>query len=327
MKKIRFPLAAALTLFLFSCATSVPVQVTKPPVIDMSGVERIAVVPIGFAYERAGVSHFDALFFRFSRKYRYKSFLEDQIARFLTAFFTDAVLASGNYFLINTAEFDRVYSWEDAYGYAAIVDVYLTGEINELRVDDREGYVDRKDSEGNIVSDYTINRTVTLDFTYRFIRAADGRVLGQVHKSGTACDRREGEWARQSITSGMELAKTIIRDQLQYISRELAPWTVTEYRYFESDKTKDPFMKEAEKLVKDRQYAAALGLYSDIYAATGNFAAGYNAAILTELIRDINDAIGMMQDLAYVTGNPKAASEVIRMQRTLADSEVLREKY
>ncbi len=63
----------------------------------------------------------------------------------------------------------------------------------------------------------------------------------------------------------------------------------------------------------------ALDLFSRIYAETDNFAAGYNAAVLTKILGDLAAAIDLMDALYSSSGNPKAAKEKERMLRTLAD--------
>jgi TolB-like protein len=167
---------------------------------------------------------------------------------------------------------------------------------------------------------------VNIVFIYRLIRSRDGSIIGQVTKSAKG---DEGSWKenREELTQPRDRAKSILADQLRSLPRDLAPWQTVESRTLEKDKGKNPRMKEAEKLVKAKNYQAALNLYREIYSSTGNFAAGYNAAIFTEALGDLNGAITLMQRLSQQSGNPGAASELARMNRTLSDSRILAEKY
>ncbi|ULQ59484.1 hypothetical protein K7I13_13570 [Brucepastera parasyntrophica] len=327
LKNVFLP--AALLVLFFSCATSVRVQVTKPPLTDMSGVQRIAVAPFDLAYNKTDSGQLNTVYQRFfSPANKYNTRLEEQAAQALTTAVTDKLLASNAFVVISQDQLARAGNTQG--GYASVVDAYLTGEINLLSARTLENVSEVSSSNDSLTKIYTAERVVTLDFTYRFIRADNGRIISQVTKSGTASDRKEDTDilnVRTSLMSELDLVRMIINDELALFSREIAPWTAVEHRYFEKDKTKDPRMKEADTLVKNGSYADAREIFSEVYAENGNFAAGYNAALLTELLGNTGGAIALMQDLYTSTGDSKAKSELDRMTESLKDEETLRREY
>jgi TolB-like protein len=86
-------------------------------------------------------------------------------------------------------------------------------------------------------------------------------------------------------------------------------------------------MKDALALVKSGSYRPALTRYQAIYSASGEFAAGYNAAIMAEVLGEMNNAIALMGSLYDDTGNPKARTELERMRSTLSDAMIVEERY
>ena len=305
---LLLPLAA-------SCATTIPVRITKPAAFDLRGAERIAVVP--FAVSGYGSSFsLEAMLYRASGYYSYDSFLEQQAAGLIAQTMNSVLMGAGSFKALSAAEVTRL---ARSSGYAAFVDVFVEGEINELSESHVDGYEDVKNSSGSVVKTYFIQRELRLQYTYRFVRAADGLILGQASRDGVQRDKRYGDNAYQSLRSEQDMIREILRSHEPAIRKDVAPWQTTEHRALEKDAAKDPRMEEADALVKDGAYDRALGVYTAVYAETGNFAAGYNAAVLTEILGDLPAAIDMMGALGSATGNAKAVRERVRMIRTLAD--------
>jgi hypothetical protein len=167
-------------------------------------------------------------------------------------------------------------------------------------------------------------RDVELEFTYRLVWARDGSIMDRLTLTGTETSKGE---AVASLTPARDMARKIMDKALANMPRDIAPWTTTERRTLEKDQTKDPRMKKANALVKSGSYKTARDLYSSVYADSGNFAAGYNAAIATELLGNLEEAIGLMQRLNTATRNPKAQAESLRMEATLAESKTLETRY
>jgi hypothetical protein len=304
----------------FSCATSIPVRVTKLPRVDMRGIGKIAVLPFEFSYGHPAAASIDLYRLRLLSGYTYKTVLEQQVAQNITQTLRDAIFNTGAFTLIDAQALQKA---EDP---AVLADAYLTGEVNEFSSRLETRIETGKNAKGEAVERKLIKRTVVLDFTYRVVRAGDGEIITQTHKQGRAESEGERTGTGPAVRSELELAKEIIADQLRYANRDFAPWTTTEYRTLEKDKAKDPRMKDADALVKQGNYTAAVGLYADIYQTTGNFAAGYNAALITEIASQMEQAIERMEQLFKDTGNPKAWSEASRMRQTQAEAEALKNR-
>ena len=80
------------------------------------------------------------------------------------------------------------------------------------------------------------------------------------------------------------------------------------------DKEVKSAMSEAKKLVGEKDYAAAAESYGKIYAQSKDFAAGYNQAVLTEVAKNTDEAIVLMQALVKNSGNPKAQTMLKEME-------------
>jgi hypothetical protein len=93
------------------------------------------------------------------------------------------------------------------------------------------------------------------------------------------------------------------------------------------DKALKQRAKDAETLAKQGNYKAAQNSFSNIYQTTGDFSAGYNAAIMTEASGDVDGAIAQMQKLVDDTGNPKAGAALARMQKNRSDTQTIAEKF
>jgi len=323
MKKIPNPLLLCLVALFASCATSIPVTMMKPALVDLRGVERISVLPFGYADEGRSGDYLQSALYRFAPGYFYRSAYEQNVAGALTNTMNAILLDSGAYAVISSAELARLTYQGGAYSSA--VDAFLSGEITMLSTRNVDGHEDVKGSDGVVRPTYFLEREVTLELTYRFIRAADGVVIGQITHEGKAKDKKLGDNAWDLAATDLELARKIIDGLKAGIRKEIAPWQQTEYRRLEADKDKDLRMKEADGLVKDGDYAKALSIFESVYKESGKFAAGYNAAIMTEILGRLEDAIAKMDALARESGNPKASQELARMRQTLEDNELVRE--
>jgi hypothetical protein len=312
----------ALCALLASCATSIPVYLTKPALIDMGGIRKIAVLPFGYSGDGYAGSYLEAAIRRSAGSYRYRSTDEQQIATNITDSMNEVLLDSKAYAVISPVELARLAATGQSFAVAA--DGYLTGEITLLAVSHRDGDEEVKGDDGKMVSTHFVERELRLEFVYRVIRSSDGSILGQARKSGRAADKKYGSLAREMLRSEVDLARQVIADQMSGVPREVAPWQTTEYRSLERDAAKDQRMKDADSLVRQGRYQDARAIFSAVYAENGNFAAGFDDAIMTEILGDLDGAIGKMGALADSSGNPKARKELGRMKRTLADAERLK---
>jgi hypothetical protein len=275
--------------------------VTKLPRVDTSNINRIVVEPFNASGNTSE---------------------ERQIA-------DDVSRTIGN-LVAGTRRFTIVEATRNRGGnYADVADAVFSGEINRYTVQDSTYETAVFDPVAKVDVPQTMyRRDVTLEFTYRLVRARDGGTMDRLTLSGTEVS---AEAELTYLTPARDLARKIIDKNLRNLPRDIAPWTTTEERTLEqykvTGKAKDPRMKEALAQVKAGSYKSASNLYSGVYADSGNFAAGYNAAITTELFGNLQEAIDLMRSLEAATGNAKAQAEYQRMTATLAESQTLQTKY
>jgi hypothetical protein len=313
----------AVTLALASCATSVSMRLMKPPTLPMLEFQKVAMLPAGFTSDPQLGSALETALFRYSTSYRYRSREEEQVAQTLTNAVTTVLLDTKAYTVVSPDEVKRTIS--SGASVALAVDAYLCGEISFFNTNEQRDMIDVKGPDGTMRKEPVITRTVDLEYYLRVIRASDGAIVGQIKKHGTASDRQQGPDSWSRLRSSTDLARQIISSTTAYLNSDLAAHSVMERRVLAKDATKDPRMKEAEELVKGGSYKDALAAYQAVYAGNGNFAAGYNAALMIEILGDLPGAIDAMSVLASASGNPKAANELNRMRRSLADKQALGE--
>ncbi|MDR1390728.1 MAG: CsgG/HfaB family protein [Treponema sp.] len=288
------PLLVTASACVLSCATTASVLVTRPPLWDTGTVRRIA------------VDSFDSG----------RGAAERQLAQFLTTSAQKNIQDTGKFILVDYAEIARLErSGKSTADYA---DAVFSGVITRLEVKDRT----ESDKDKNDQTYYTHYREVNVEFSYSMRRTSDGVILGQAVREDS---RTESASEKKDLSSPYEIARTIAAQQMEYLKREIAPWRVSETRVFEEDKTKDPRMKEARAMVKARDFQSAYAVYRAVYASNSSFAAGFNAALCTEIQGDTAGAALQMRQLWESSSNPKALQELARMQKNISDLEKARE--
>lgn len=302
MSRFRYLFLIASAAALAGCATTIPVQVTKLPRVDTSAINRIVVEPFDVSQDTPE---------------------ERLIAQDLSRTIGDLVISTHRFTIIEADDFMRIRKAGE--NYADLADAWFSGEINRYTVEDSSVVETVYDSAAKASIPKTMyKREVQLEFTYRLVRSRDGGIMDRLNLSGTESSKKEDP---ASLTPAREMARAIINQNLKNLPRDIAPYATTEKRTLEKDKAKDPRMKDATALVKSGSYRAAADLFSKIYADTGNFAAGYNTAIATELLGNLQEAIVLMRSLDAATGNPKARNEYQRMEATLAEYKTLETRY
>jgi hypothetical protein len=285
-------------------------EVTKLPNIDTSFIQRLAVMPFDVSDNSA---------------------LQKQTAQALYGRVSEIIAGTGSFVLVSPDEVARLR--QTGQNISDSVDGLFTGSIVSLTVTDSSHSETRirYNSDAKKNEKYSVlihDREVLLYFNYRFERARDGSIVGQVSKSASASDHNESVSKLQPVFT---LIQDAIHRSLRLLARDIAPYKITEKRILIRETSKDrvikAHVKETKALLREGSYRAALRIFSEIYKDTGSFASGYNMAIMTEIIGDLNGAITLMSALESETGNPKAASELARMRNTLAETRELEEKY
>ena len=322
-KLICFALAVS---FLAACASPAPkvkTEIVNPPKADMKGVKTITVVPFELQYnpDSTGKKLANVLWSALGASYNQDTFTT---AQFLTSEVIRYVQGTGLYNVM-------LYSEKLFTASKPQIDAFITGEILELSVNDdsevvTEARKNKKGVEENIKITY-YTRSVKLKVTYKIVRVSDNKVIYEATRSATTNSERSDR--RYGLASVERLAKQAVSKIVAGISKEIAPWTSSITYQLEQDKMKDSKMQLAQEYVLNSMFDRALETYVEVYNATGNPAAGYNTAILLDIMGDPSYALEVMEGLLETTQDATLQKKIIQvlpqMQGNLEDQQKLQD--
>jgi len=296
--------AFATALLLAGCATAIRIQVERPPILNTSGLRRIAVMPFNARTNESA--------------YR-------ETAQYATNAASVRIQETNFFTMVNPQEINRLrISGQSMENYA---DALFSGQITRIDISMEDYETQHKDKNGNIIINITYTTTVELEFNYYFTRTRDGSLIGPVQRKGS-----KSLSSRDTFPAAGPILADIVDAQLRYLNRDIAPHIVTESRAMAAEKTnKDKTlkarMKETLALVKGGSYNAALDSYLDIYSAYKSVAAAENASILYEAMGQYETAVNFMQQVFEETGNPAARNVLARLNKIIQDRETIAGEY
>ncbi len=325
-------LMTLIVLTFTSCATTVGFDVLKPAEVNMSDYRTLAVFdydPYEISDEVfAGKLIVDLLFGDGIQATGYRLGLDDDIADYMTER-TIRTLNNTNYFTVVSQEQFAPYRHSSA---AAIVsnrvmydslgiEAAIMGTIEDMdyseRVEAQEVSIWNTTTElYDIFLENHYVQEVELGVSYTVVDLKRGIILATKYMSGN--ESRDTVIENENTFSApllKPLYQRIARGFESTISRQLAPYYVREYRKLQDDKTKHPSSKIAEEYIKNSQYDQALDIYLDLWYSNSNMAAGFNAAIIYEVLGQFDSAIGIIEEVHGQTHNPDAYTELLRLQR------------
>ncbi len=315
-----------LIILLAGCSTTVAFDVLRPAEVNMADYRKLAV----FDYEPYKLSDENfagKLIFNYvfgSHKIAtsgYRIFLDDEIADYLTKC-TIRALNDTDYFTIIPQEQIRPSraastssSATDRMLYENFgIDAAIVGSVEDMdyfeQIEEREITV----PDGSTQTETFFVQGVELGISYTVIDLKRGTIITTDYLSG-----RDSQSTLikdpDSFSAPLlgPLYRGIARGFESKISKRLAPYHVREYRTIKKDKTKDPRSDSAKKFIKDNLYKKALNLYLEMWCDSENFSAGFNAAIVYEVLGQFDSAISMMKDVYDSTGSPDAYKEYQRL--------------
>jgi len=291
----------ALALFFAGCSTTISFRVQRPPTLNTLGIQRLAVMPFSTSDN---------------------SPLQRQAATWLTNESLVRIQGTNHFTLINAAEIERVRAARG--NVEDLADALFSGQVISAVVQNSSREGSYKDKEGNTIT-YTIyEREVQLVFNYSLTRTRDGSMIGPVNKTLKTNDSNEN---RAELRTAESMIQAVVERSMAGLGRDVAPYTVTENRSLMRETSKDKTIKQrakdADAQVKAGNYKIAQNAFMDIYHDTSSFAAAYNAALLIEVQGDLEGAAAFLYRVHNDTGNPRAASEIARLQKAMADAGLL----
>lgn len=308
MKKKLFILAIVTAVLLTSCATSVSVKVTRPAELDMNGAKTIAVLPFqpssGHLFRGRGSRHdLLAYFFGFRDIHPDErdsiELLESEIQKLLAN--------SDDLTLVNSYVVRR--ELED--GKDPSCDAYLTGQILDYVFYFDEHDIKVKDDEGHhYETQYT--SVAKIKILYQIVDARTNEVIA--FREASFRNESAGYSHRSDCPRGYELLRYDLKSLAANISRQVQPYDVYVSLTLLDDKEKNEENKIANELADNGLIQESLERYTAFYEKTGNFVAGYNAALLMQALGDLDGAEQLMSELVNDTADKKAISALRNIQ-------------
>ncbi|MBN2553635.1 MAG: hypothetical protein JXB06_12740 [Spirochaetales bacterium] len=326
---------------LFACSTSIPVTVTKPAEINMSGNRVIAVLDFRYPVKGTTISGRDLLQWAISKLTGLNLPSQLNVEQRVADYTTDQVILA----LLNTGYFQLVSPQEVAQrmrggisstttavdiGRAVKAQAIINGELYLLEARDQQWIEERTITDSETGEEKTVNvsmvkRTARVGMTYQVVNTASGNVVASRSFEDQSTADQEWEY-RHNLPDAEDMYTDIIDTFMPRMAKQLAPYQVRENRTLMRDKTKNPRMEQADELVKGKIYDSALEIFLSVWRGDGNVAAGFNAAIIYEVIGNLDMAISQMKSVVERTADKKAIREYHRLLGAKQDQERLRQQ-
>lgn len=311
-------LVLGLAVMASSCATSVAVTVTRPAELDLRGAKAIAVLPFQYKNDSwTNLSFFDIMVGLRLGRIRDANTPEARLARSITDQLATGI-SGGSWFTMVDDKALSAYLDNPAGDPPA--EVYLTGEITRFSSSDDSvpRKVKKDDQEW---TEYWWVRKVEAEVVYKVVDARTRAIIDYQSwtLTGTSSEIRD----RYELPAPETLIKYQTSNLVDRIMKQIQPWKETLWITLLADEAKDPAMEEADRLVKDGYTAEARAKFAEIRDRTGNFAAGYNAAILLLALDKADEARAEMQALSDKFHDPRARDGLAFIDREIASRKKL----
>lgn len=297
-------LGLGILLAVTSCATSVPVTVTRPSEIDLNGAKSISVLPFQTSdsknLEETGNNLIDVINVL---AYIFDSSdpEETNSAEYLTDKLEQKLSSSSYLSLVASSTVKSALESKKK----PPVDVYLTGKFKNFDYHtDTTVTKETKNEKTYYTTHYT--KTVSTTVVYQIVNAKTNEVIG--YRSVDLSKTSNSYDDKTSLPHAYDLIKDELDRLTTRILREIQPYEETKYLSLLKDKTKNPELKTANELAKNGLIAESEAKYYSVYKSTGDFAAGYNAALLLQAEGKLADAKSLMTELVNTTGDKRAVS-------------------
>lgn len=307
-------LIIAFSSLLFSCATTLSVNVTRPAKLDLNGAKTISVLPFkpsdyyGSQEVVSGVVIVINDFFRlFDRsgpeERRCISYLHDEIEQgLMTSPYVQVISPAAVQSALNN-------------GQPVPSDVYLTGEVVYFDIDDDKEIVKKKEkveeddsygitsSKGSgtsgksahyVTEEYYV-RHVKMEFRYQVVDSKTNRIIS--YDKATIRESSSHYEHHSSLPSAYNMISHDLSSVARKILHDLQPYVIRKTIRLMEDKSKMPAIKAADGLAKDGYIKESYEQFIKIYDDTKMLVAGYNAAMLLEAQGKLTEAEALMKEV------------------------------
>ena len=285
----------AFVLLFASCAPKIKLEVERPPNLNTSGIKRIAVMP-----------------------FEYPSSKHEKLAQHATKTVTGKIEKMDYFTVVEPAEVERLR--RNGESIEKSVDAILVGKLSWPSDWTNEKRWQTKDGKGRVTNHVAWDHRTQISVTYTLISARDESVIGWISRTGSYDDNNSSSRTPSSVSN-----YKAVDDGLRFLFNDLRPHTVIEKRKFVKDSNAK--MKAALARVKAGYHKDALESYLEIYEESKILAAAENAAILHEVLGDVQAAADLMQRAYDNTRDTKAGQTLARLNKILQDKATLESEY
>jgi tetratricopeptide (TPR) repeat protein len=330
--------AATALLFLFGCATSIPVTVTKPAEVNMATTRKVAVLDFAVIPKAQSYRTEELLKRALEKLFHFESrekTLEERVSKYTTERVILTLIDTNYFQVVSPSDVREVMRGKPVRG----VDVtqirkttgaqaVISGEIYMMQSEDEESITTEevKNPDTGVVNKeirYWVTRTAGLGLEYVVVNAETGVIIATRSFENTLQNKKEGK-DLDRLPKADEMYESIIDSFMTSISRQLAPYKVRESRRLMKDKS--PRMEQAARLAKSGVYDEALAIYLEVWNESKNAAAGYNGAIVYEVTGNLDAAIELMKQTVSVSSEKSVAREYQRLLRVKEERKRLEEQ-
>lgn len=325
-----------LTVMLMSgCATRVSFNVIQPAEVNMSQYRTLGVFEFSeYKLSRFSSSGYIMLEFIFNNQFRSSLqawLLPQNVAQYVTSEVVRALDRTDYFRVIPPRQLRDFFVDQAIFGYDGTrvkqslgIDALIIGSIEDMKIHEYKRTAYEKNEDGVWQTKRFFVQEVYLEVSYSVVAVEDGRILATKRLDGSRSqtvripdpeDMPPG-WSEEKDFQPPDLFpmfRSIIDSFIPEIRDQLAPRTVRQVRTLERDRMDDPRMELADDMVKNNNYHQAVQEFLNVWYDTRNFAAGYNAAIMYEALGDLDKAVSLMREVASMSGERKAFSELNRL--------------
>ena len=323
MKQWNVIVCLAAALVLASCATTISRSVMRPAQFDLDGAASIAVLP----FAASGTTNIDSSGLLLVDVIQLASSLagdgepdERRMVDYVTSQLTARLSQSGYYTLISASAVTRAVQA----GNPPPVDVYLTGSVIDFshhtstRTEKRWLDADKKE----YVIDTFYTRHVDVRIQYQAIDARTDRVLATNTRSYSASSGEHS--SRTALPPPYRIIEPRLDTFVAQVMRELEPYPETVKVRLLKDRSGSEYLKAAGNLARQGELATARDMFLKEYRYSGNFVAGYNAALLWQADGQLEEARTLLSALVESSGDKRAIKALAALDYEIAQQEKLR---
>ena len=308
--------AAACSLVLAGCSTTVKQEVERPANLEVETNNAVSALPFRTSAEMGRASYDDTPVYSFDEYTRRQGEInlsqseeKDLLSR-LDERLSRRLLIADNLEYVDPADVEYALSHREV---AIPADLYITGGLLEFSSTIQQESEDtgKKDKDDKAILEYKYWREASMTLLYQVVETKTNRVVSKETYSFSGKSSKYTDWKKVDSTY------TVLSSKLDsFITKIMEDFTPhTESRSLTLLKGKGSDMKEADKLAHSGQLVPARNKFLSIYRSEHTFEAGYNAALLYEAMEMYDEALSLMTNVWQNSGDSRAKEKMKELQK------------